>query len=551
LRKVTLALLVFLLFGIGISSAASAKWSYKVSGNFELPSAATDGHLLFLGTDDGLLVALNKTTGKVEWQVQIGKSVSSSPFYYAGRVYVASSDGVVQAIDSKTKTSVWVYRTGGSNWGSSPYVYNEILYIGSENGHIYAINTTDARLVWDFATGGPIRSTPLLHLGRVYVGSGDSKVYSLNANNGKKIWEYTLGGAVWTSSPAAYLNMIYVGSIDGSLYALNATNGRLLGTFKTGGWVASSPIAQEGVVYFGSDDRNFYSIDSRTLALRWKFRTGGSVQSLPATGASSRGTIVYFGSNDNNVYALRANSGTLVWNFSGSDWAGSPIAEGNYAYFASYDGKVYAVSGLSCSINSPLEKSSISDDTMLVGGSASSAEGVRNVYVRVNRGRWIPASGTSEWSANLSLEKMDYGQFEVECMAVDSSGANETQPYNKIVYTKTQYVPPKEMQIDYRKEANAGEKITVGVLGDDGLPLQGATVKVGPSEYLSNRNGIAELAINEPGKYTIEISKEGYAKRTAEIEVKREVSLYTYLYIAVGVIIVIAVIFGLKRRRKT
>ncbi len=544
---------LLLLFLSGAASSALPKWTYPTGNTYVFISPTSAEKTLFFTTDTGILAALNKSNGRIEWLVQVGPSAFSAPLYSSGKIYVAAYDGTVQAIDARTRIPAWNYKIGGTVWGSSPVLYKDVLLIGSENGKLYAINATDGKLAWEAKTGGPIRSSALVYLGSVYAGSGDSKLYAFNLGTGKKMWEFKAGGAIWTSSPAGYLDTVFFGSVDKKLYAVNAERGTPVGTFETGGWVASTPVAPEGsgMVYFGSNDGNLYALDARTLEMKWKFMTGGVVQSTPKTAVSSRGTVIYFSSNDGLVYALRANNGAHLWNFSGGDWAGSPVLENNFVYFSSYGGKIYSVSVLGCSIVSPAQNSSTTEEFLLVNGTGFSTEVLRKIDVRVNGGAWEAADGTNEWSANLSIANLAYGPFEVECMASDLSGAEEVGPYAKINYIKDEYVPPKEMQVSFPEEASAGQKIKIEVIGEDGAPLAGARIKASESElYVTGESGFVEMAINGEGKRSLEISAEGYRTKTIEIEVKQEVGLQVYLYAAAAVIAIIAIIIGLKRRKR-
>ncbi|MFH0817734.1 MAG: PQQ-binding-like beta-propeller repeat protein, partial [Candidatus Micrarchaeota archaeon] len=535
----------------GAVSGASPKWVYTAGSNYLFLSSTNAEKTLFFATGTGALVALNKTSGRIEWQTQVGPSMFTSPVYSAGRVYTAAYDGTVSCIDAKTRIAVWTYKAGGSIWGSTPRLYGGILFVGSENGKLYAINASNGKLIWEATTGGPIRSTPLAYVGNVYVGSGDSKFYAFDIEAGKKIWEFKVDGAIWTSSPTGYLNTVYVGSVDGNLYAVSADKGRSMGAFKTDGWIAASPIAPDtGFVYFGSNDGNLYSLDAQMLDMRWKFGTGAPIQGIPKVADSPQGLIIYIASNDGHVYALRARNGMKIWDFSSGDWVGSPFIEGDFVYFTTQQGKVYAVSTLSCDINYPSGNFSTNEDYIIVNGTATSTGIIRKVNVRLNGGEWKAAEGTTDWSANISLRSLRYGAFEVECAATNMSGIEEVAPYTKATFTKTEFVPLKVMQVNYPKEANAGQIIKIEVLGEDGAPLKGALIKVGNSEYSTGESGVAEkLAIRETGKIEITITRDGYENKTIEIEIKQEVNLYLYLYAAVAAVAIIALVIGLKRRK--
>ncbi len=66
--------------------------------------------------------------------------VVSGPAVAGGVVYVGSSDHKVYALDAATGQVRWSYPTGNQIF-SSPVVSGTIVYIGSEDGKLYALNT--------------------------------------------------------------------------------------------------------------------------------------------------------------------------------------------------------------------------------------------------------------------------------------------------------------------------------------------------------------------------------------------------------------------------
>ncbi len=229
-------------------------WSYKTGGIVESSPAVVNG-VVYVGSGDDNVYALKATTGAKIWSHKTGNAVNSSPTVVNGVVYVSSFDANIYAFRATTGAEIWSYQTGAGN-GSSPAVVNGVVYAGS-NGDVYAINATTGAKIWTTATGGAIDSSPAVVNGLVYLGAGVD-VYALNATTGAEIWSYPTSGAV-DSSPAVVNGVVYVGSFDDHLYAINASNGLGLWQFTTGGIVDSSPTVANGVVYVGSFDGNVYA----------------------------------------------------------------------------------------------------------------------------------------------------------------------------------------------------------------------------------------------------------------------------------------------------
>ena len=120
--------------------------------------------------------------GNLRWRYLTGSSVYSSPAVVKGVVYVGSDDGNVYALNASNGTVLWRYLTGGSVYSSSPAVVNGVVYVGSFDSNVYALNASNGTLRWRYLTGGyPVYSSPVVVKGVVYVGSDDGNVYALTA----------------------------------------------------------------------------------------------------------------------------------------------------------------------------------------------------------------------------------------------------------------------------------------------------------------------------------------------------------------------------------
>ncbi len=128
-----------------------------------------------------LLVAYNPLrifSGPAQkWAYQTGGAIHSSPAVVNGVVYVGSDDGNLYALDAASGTRKWAYQTGGAI-ASSPAVVNGVVYIGSEDHSLYALDAASGTKKWAYQTGGAIHSSPQVVNGVLYVGSDDGKLYA-------------------------------------------------------------------------------------------------------------------------------------------------------------------------------------------------------------------------------------------------------------------------------------------------------------------------------------------------------------------------------------
>jgi outer membrane protein assembly factor BamB len=306
--------------------------------------APSDWPMFRMNREHGGTTCENVTTPlTLKWTYMASDEVYSSPAISQGVLFIGSEDDRIYAVDATSGTLRWNYTTGGDIW-SSPLVVAayRMVYVGSEDNSIYALDVVDGALRWSYPTSDRIFSSPTLggkSYDTVYVGSRDGKIYALDAFTGVLKWNYTTGGGV-DSAPAISDGVVYVGSFDGNVYALNSTDGTLIRLYETGAAVYSSPAVSGDGLYVGSDDGNVYAFDASSNAVRWNYSTGNLVRSSPAVS----GGTVYVGSYDGNIYALNATNGALIWNYTtGHNVYSSPAVSGDTVYCGSRDGFLYAL----------------------------------------------------------------------------------------------------------------------------------------------------------------------------------------------------------------
>ncbi len=323
----------------GMVPSNTQLWRFVTGTSVSSSSPTVSGGVVYIGSPDNALYAVDAVTGKEKWRFATGGAVSaSSPAVSDGVVYIGCADSYLYAVDAVTGKEKWRFATGNYVW-SSPAVANGVVYIGSDNYDLYAVDAVTGKEKWRFATTGRVRSSPAVANGVVYVGCEDKNLYAIDAVTGAEKWRFATGNIVY-SSPAVVNGVIYVGSWDKNLYAVDALTGKEQWRFATENGISSSPAVANGLVYIGSNDNKLYAVDTVTGKNRWQFATKGDLYSSPAVTDS----IVYIGSYDGNLYAVNAVSGTEKWRFAtGADIRSSPAVSNGIVYVASYDIHLYAV----------------------------------------------------------------------------------------------------------------------------------------------------------------------------------------------------------------
>ena len=193
-------------------------WRYKI-GDVRVSSSPVIGvdGTIYVKASNGYLYAITQS-GNLKWKFRANRGITSSPAVDEGLVFVGSTDWNVYALDARTGWAVWRCRTNNALI-SSPAISEGCLYIGSVDGNLYAIETQSGRLIWKFSAEGQITSSPKVAEGAVYFGANDQHVYSVDVETGKVRWSFKTGGPV-PSSPSVANGIVYIGSTDNKVYAL-------------------------------------------------------------------------------------------------------------------------------------------------------------------------------------------------------------------------------------------------------------------------------------------------------------------------------------------
>ena len=105
---------------------------------------------------ENVLTSSNVSALTRDWSYTTGSEIQSSPAVAGGLVYVGSADHKLYALDAVTGARKWSYTTGGPITYSSPAVANGVVYVGSFYGDdkLYALDAVTRALKWSYTTGG-------------------------------------------------------------------------------------------------------------------------------------------------------------------------------------------------------------------------------------------------------------------------------------------------------------------------------------------------------------------------------------------------------------
>ena len=350
--------------GVAVPRFGGLQWRVQTGGPVRSSPVVAAG-VVFVGSSDGALHAIDAATGIVRWRRELGSSISSTPAVAPELVYVTGGDGVLHAIRRASGAVAWQYRTGAERplvWGlesgllfdSSPTLAGESVVFGTRDGMVHAVEARTGRPRWRYQTGSRVYSSPAVADGVVYVGGQDGRVHAVSLADGTARWTFATAGAALRSadfgfdrttvqsSPSVAGGAVYVGARDGFLYSLDAATGRERWRFDHKvSWVNSSPAVDGGVVFAASSDGHFVqAVDAASGRELWRAPTTGVVWGSPTVDQE----LVYVGEGNGTLHALDRRNGATRWRWrSGLRIISSVTLERGRLYVGSDDGGVYAI----------------------------------------------------------------------------------------------------------------------------------------------------------------------------------------------------------------
>lgn len=372
--------LVLMLCGVGGAAQAAPApggklWEFRAGGPI-WGSLTHDAGMLYFGSDDHRLYALDTAGRKLKWAFRTGGKVRAQPAVAGGSVFAASDDGFLYAVDRATGRQRWRFDLKASDLHrrppspdnsyfdflqSSPVVHDGKVYVGSLSGALFAVDAATGKQVWNLGTLDAIRGNPVIHGGRVYFGSWDDHLYAVDLKTGKPVWRVDTGGIV-QSTPAIDQGRVVIGNRAAKLLAYDAETGKPVWShdYTDGSWVESSAIAANGMLYVGSSDSlKLSAIAPDTGREVWQFKTGGWTWATPvlANGTLYVGAIsgypYYFEGVTlrHGFHAIDAATGREKWSFALPSVAGyvtggvaaAPVIADGIVYVGAIDGRIYAL----------------------------------------------------------------------------------------------------------------------------------------------------------------------------------------------------------------
>jgi len=219
--------------------------------------------LLFVGTENGVVMALDYETGETKWEASIPGEVLAAPSADEGILVVNTGAGTLFGFDTRTGEQLWRHEGDTPPLTlrgiSGPVAANGGALIGTPTGKLQVNLLESGILAWETVIATPtgatelerivdLDTTPVLFGGTIYTVSYNGTLAAVELRSGRIIWKREYGSYRNLSIEG---NSIFVVDNNSNIYALDRRNGVELwsqGGLKSRSVTAATPVGEHIVV---------------------------------------------------------------------------------------------------------------------------------------------------------------------------------------------------------------------------------------------------------------------------------------------------------------
>ena len=333
------------------------QWSTSVGSEAEFLRVALrpmgDGNRIYAASVNGNVVALDPENGKQVWRNKLGLDLSSGPGVGEGLVVVVAADGYVIALAADDGAERWRAYVSGESL-ATPLVYDEYVVVQTVDNKLTALSVFDGAERWSLEQSTPALtmrgSTSPMQVGQAVVtGFDNGRVAAVNLETGDVEWESMLAPPSGRSDLDRLSDIdgdiavvgqdIYASGYQGRIASLAAESGQVLWARELSSYAGVT--ADWNNVYSTLQDGELIALNRRSGAELW--RQNALLRREPTVPVSFRTTVVvgdldgylHFFSNVDGEPAARVRAGK-------SAIVSAPLVMADRLFVQSDDGRVSA-----------------------------------------------------------------------------------------------------------------------------------------------------------------------------------------------------------------
>ena len=263
-------------------------WEFTTEENPTTGSPLVKDGVVYIGSNDGRIYALDALTGEKRWSHETQDWVDNTPALSDDLLVVSSFDGRVTIYDTDTGKRRFTFRGFNRLVMASPVIMDDSVYVAYRNGLVTGINLHEEEVLfykrwyrlrlqlwlwgmtehpglpkgvnWVYRTGAVIENTPAVDANTLYVPVEGGRMHAIDRVTGKRVWVYS-ADADKLSTPTLVENTIIVTDSKGVLRAIDKDTGEEQWSQQVAESISSTPVLADGTLYLASRDGNLYALE--------------------------------------------------------------------------------------------------------------------------------------------------------------------------------------------------------------------------------------------------------------------------------------------------
>ena len=359
----------------GRAAALRVRWSLVTSDRSsesspqEFGGVATWAENIFTGSAGGRFMSLRALDGRVRWSRRLG-SINARPTIAGDRLFVGTDDGELLAVSLDIGEVLWKYATRGAILRppvvldvrkQDAKVADVVVVFSNEADQVIALDAVTGAFRWQYKAETPEEYTLRGHAGvaaagdLVFTGFANGTLVALRAQNGSVAWLTTLTADAEKfvdvdATPVLDGSSLYVTSSSGGVWALDQTTGLvrwrtpLVASASARGDGGSGAVGGLAVdaerVYVAAADLGIFALDHEGNVL-WRHGTKGAGE--PAT-PQLAGDLLIYALTDAGLYIADKRTGSVLQYFDPGDGVSADpvVVDDRDLYVMSNRGVLYA-----------------------------------------------------------------------------------------------------------------------------------------------------------------------------------------------------------------
>lgn len=247
-------------------------WERQVGDKIANPPLVI-GDYVIVQTRGYQTLALRRSDGQRIWETSSLSGFNFAPIY-ADTILFIDRPGSIVGISWPDRTQIWASgKEAGMDvrgWSlfSSPAVEGSSIVYVTNRDNISAWNWKESKLLWSQNAPTRVTAPPVIMNGRVFIGLGSGVFRAYELANGRQVFEHTIGEPLLFPSSAVD-GTVYLPVPSGIIEALDAKTGKVLWRHQTHRKLTTAlSVTLKDVI--GGAENLIFALDRKTGKVRWE-----------------------------------------------------------------------------------------------------------------------------------------------------------------------------------------------------------------------------------------------------------------------------------------